>query len=290
LIPFLRLRHATSLQTLETVFFLGVGAVVVAFVLLPRRALLALPALLLATGIAASVEVSRYVAAQARLQKASFVGPDPRWVDHATSDPVAYVYAGEHDWNAAWQTFFWNRRVDRVYDFGRSTLPGPAPQRSLVAAGNGFLTPRDDSRPPVDRAVVASSFEVGGSPIAQPPGVSVGEAGLRLWEYEPPLRLVYRTTGLQANGDIYGGGDGAIVAYSCGRGGTFVVTLLIKTPGTINVLRDGMTWRRLSFATPGSSTIWRGHIPAPPRAGGVCRLDIEPSGLTGTTTFLFQPG
>jgi hypothetical protein len=290
LIPLLRLLHATSLHTLETVFFLGVGGVVVVFVLLPRRALLVLPVLLLAAGIAVSAEASGYVVDQARLQKEEFASPEPRWVNSAADASVAYVYAGERDWNGVWQTLFWNSRVNRVYDFGGSSLPGPVPQHPLVLGPNGTLTVRNDTRSPVHYAVISTTFELDGSSIAQTQGFLFGQAGLRLWRYEPPLRLLYRTTGLLPNGDIYGGGDGAITAYTCAHGGTFIVTLLIKSPGAIAVVRNGQLWRQLTFATASPATVWRGRIPAMPQPGGVCKLEIRPAGLTGTTTFLFQPG
>jgi hypothetical protein len=290
LIPFLRLRHATSLHTLETVFFLGVGVVVVIFALLPRRALPVLPVLLLAAGIAVSTEASTYVAEHARVEKAEFLSPEPRWVNRVADGSVAYVYAGEREWNRAWQTLFWNSRVNRVYDFGRSTLLGPVPQHPLTLGRDGVLTARNDSRPPVRYAVISSTFELDGSPIAQTQGIDVGQAGLRLWRYKPPLRLIYRTTGLLPNGDIYGGGDGAITAYTCARGGTFIVTLLIKSPGAIAVLRNGRLWRQLTFAAPTPATVWRGRIPAAPKPSGICALDIKPAGLTGTTAFVFQPG
>ena len=290
LIPFLRLLHATSLHTLDTVFFLGVGVVVVVFVLLPRRALLILPVLLLAAGIGVSAEASGYVAQQARVQKAEFASPEPRWVNRAATGSVAYVYAGERDWNGAWQTLFWNSRVDRVYDFGGSSVPGPVPQRPLVLGRNGTLSLGDESRSPVHYAVISRTFELDGSPIAQTQGVEVGQAGLQLWRYTPPLRVIYRTAGLLPNGDIYGAGDGTITAYSCSHGGTFIVTLLIKSAGAIAVLRNGQIWRQLTFANPSPTTVWRGRIPAVPRPDGVCKLEVKPAGLTGTTVFLFQPG
>jgi hypothetical protein len=290
LVPLLRLLHATSLHTLELVFFLGVGVVAVLFALLPRRLLLVLPALLLAAGIAVSAEASNYVAAQARLQKAEFASPEPRWVNGAANASVAYVYAGERDWNGAWQTLFWNPRVDRVYDLGGSSLPGPAPQHRLALGPNGTLTVRHDSRGPVHYAVISTTFQLVGSPTAQTQGIAVGQAGLRLWRYTPPLRVIYRTMGLQPDGDIYGGGDGAITAYACSQGGTFILTLLIKSPGAIAVLQNGQLWRRLTFAASSPTTVWRGRIPAAPQPNGVCRLEIKPDGLTGTTAFLFQPG
>ncbi len=290
LIPFLRLLHATSLHTLELVFYVGVGIAVLLFALLPRRALLVLPALLLAAGIAVSAEASGYVAQQARKQKAEFASPEPRWVNRAAAGSVAYVYAGERDWNGVWQTLFWNPRVDRVYDVGGSSVPGPVPQRQLILGPNGTLSPKDAHRSPVRYTVISRTFELDGSPVAETQSVAAGQAGLRLWLFTPPLRAIYRTTGLQPNGDISGGGDGAITAYTCDHGGTFIVTLLIKSPGTIAVRRNGQVWRQLTFAPSSSGAVWRGQIPAVPQQGGVCKLDVVPTGLIGTTAFLFQPG
>ena len=43
LVPFVRLLHESSLQTLELVFYVGAGVAVALFALLPRRLLPALP-------------------------------------------------------------------------------------------------------------------------------------------------------------------------------------------------------------------------------------------------------
>jgi hypothetical protein len=287
LVPFLRLLHATSLHTLEIVFDVGVGAAVLAFALVPRRALLLLPALLLAAGIAVSAEVSGYVSDQAGVEWLKFSSPDPRWVDRAARGEVAYVYDGGREWPGAWQVLFWNRRVGRVYDLEQTTLPGPVPQHPLVLGRDGLLTaPSDRGRPP-RYAVVPSAIALEGTPIAELPRFAYGLPALRLWRFEPPMHLVYRTTGLLPNGDIYPGGDGVISSYMCRHGGTFIVTLLVKSAGPIAVLRDGRLWRTLRFGSPGA--VWRRRVAVGAHTSGFCTLEVKPRGLTGTTVFLFEP-
>lgn len=285
LIPFIELRHASSLQTTELVFYIGAGFAVLLFVLVRSRWLLLLPVLLIVAFVAASVSVSRYVSSQARVQQASFLGPDRRWVDRAAVGPTAYLYDGERDWNGVWQTIFWNRRVDRVYDLLNAEVTGPLPQQQLTIEPDGRLTGGNGTPA---YAVAPGTFGVAGTPVANSGQAGFFQGGLQLWKVAPPLRLVSRALGLKPNGEIDPGGDGQVIGYDCRDGGTFLVTLLVKEPQTIVLARNGLSWRTLSFRTPQT---WHGRLPAgPPRPEGICTLDIHPTGLLGTTVLTFEPG
>jgi hypothetical protein len=278
LIPLLELLQNTSSRTLEAVYYTSAGLAVLAFVLLPRRALTAVPALLLAAGIAASVEVSTYVADRGRGAQVAFLGPDRHWIDRAADGPVAYVYSGE-EWPGVWHSIFWNRKIQRVYYLDEK-VEGPLPQTRLVA-GNPPL------RPPY--AVASMSVSIFGEPVAQldTPGL---RTTMRLWRIEPPLRVLGRTVGVLPNGDINGGERAKLTGYSCERGGIFFVTLLIKAvPVEIRLLRDGEPYRTLNLETAPSDGVWRGQIPALPSPDGTCTLEIVPTGLTGSTQLKFQP-
>jgi hypothetical protein len=278
LVPFIRLLHASSADTMEIVFFVGAGVAVALFALVPRRFVGLLPALLLACFVAASVSVSGYVADQAKAQQARFLGPDPGWVDHAATGPTAYLYDGEPDWTGVWETIFWNPRIDRVLDLPGALVPGPLPQREVDVAPDGrFDGPRF--------VVASTTFTFFGTKLAEVRQVGIQQAGLDLWRLDPPARLSTATTGILADGQVAAGGA-TLRAYGCTRG-DFVLTLLVKQPQTVDVMRNGDLFERLDLTTPPPDGVWRGRIPAVPQ-DGVCELELRPSGLLGTTVFLFE--
>ena len=276
LIPLYKLLLATSPDTLVAVYSAVAAAAAVAFALAPRRILRVTPALLLVALAAASVVSSRFVTEQARAQQARFLGSDPRWIDQHARGSVAYVYDGEPDWNRVWETLFWNERVDRVYDLS-GEVPGPLPQSSVEVQPDGtvFLPP-----------------SAGPSPfVAAPPAITLvgrqAAAGkLVLWRIDQPLRVSTKATGLQEEGDIYAHTVGRLVAYGCTRG-TFLLTLLIKEPETIELRVNGELVRRLSYSAPRPDTVWRGRLPVT-GTGATCTLEVAPSGLVGTTVFSFE--
>jgi hypothetical protein len=283
LIPFIRLLHASSVRTVEVVFYAAAGVVVLLFALVPRRWVALLPALLLVALVAASVSVTGYVADQARAQQIRFLGPDPRWIDHAASGRTAYLYDGEPDWTGVWETVFWNRRIDRVLDLPGTLVPGALPQRPVTVAPDGRLGGAGDARD----VVASTTFTLVGRKVAQIQQAGIQQAGLEVWRVAPPARLATHTAGILANGDVAAGGA-TLTAYACARG-TFVLTLLVKQPQTVELSRNGTVFERLDFSQtlpPGG--VWRGRVPALP-ASGRCELELKPSGLLGTTVFLYEP-
>ena len=281
LVPFLRLRNSSSLGTTEIVFYLGFGLAVLAFALVPRRLLRALPALLLAAFVTASISVSGYVADQARAQQTRFLGPEPAWIDRAADGATAYVYDGEPDWTGVWETIFWNRRIDRVYDLPGALVPGPLPQRELPVRPDGKL----DGAGPVRYAVASSTFTFFGSKVGGVRQIGIEQAGLDLWRLDPPTRISTHTAGVLANGDVAAGGA-TLLAYACGRG-DFLLTLLVKQPQMVEVTRNGEPFEQLDFTTLPPDGVWRGRVPAVPR-DGACEIGLRPSGLLGTTVFIFE--
>jgi hypothetical protein len=296
--PLYNLLTASSLATLELVFFAAVAVAITVFAVVPRPALIALPIILMAALTASSIAASRYVADQSRRRQQTFLGPDPRWIDHAGGKKVAYLFQTGDDWVGVWETVFWNRSVERVYDLGAANVFGPMPQQQLVLHPDGHLTQRD-GRPVVADYVVSTSGVVAsepalayaGQPIAKTIQPGSQHTGLVLWRIDPPLRLrlAFRLAGLKPNGDIYPGGNGRITAYTCDKA-VFRITLLIKQPQTVTILRNGKLYRQLRFRSPQPNQPWRGVIPAQPRPGqGTCTLDVHPDGLIGTTIFQAEP-
>ena len=293
LIPLWKLRQATSLHTLELVFSIATAVVVLMFVLLPRRLLVVLPLLLLAAFSVASVSASLYLRDEAAQQRADFLGPDPSWVDHAAGGSAVYIYDGEPNWDAVWHTLFWNDKIRWIYDLPEVAVPGPVPQRGVFLAPSGRLTPTDGDADSAGYAVISSAYTLIGSPLAQIAQNGLEQAGLRLWRIQPPLRISTHVFGLRGNGDLDPGGEGTLLAYGCKTGYHFLVTLLVKTPTTIELLRNGRLYRRLKYSSPQANEVWRGRIPTIEGAGpaaGTCRLQLRSSGLIGTTVFGIERG
>jgi hypothetical protein len=289
LIPLYKLVQNSSPGTLVAVYSAVAAAAAVAFAVLPLRASRALPVLLLVAFAAASVVSSRFVVDQAQAQQRMFLGPDPRWIDHAADNRTVYLYDGEPSWNGVWETLFWNDRIDRVYDLSDYDVPGPLPQVHVQVEGDGtvFVPPSDRGDP---RFAVASTwFVLAGERVAQIEQQGLRQAGLVLWKLDGPLRAVSLESGLQLNGDIYAHDRANLVAYGCTRG-TFRLTLIIKGPQTIDVLLDGKVLRHLDYPSPSPEEVWRGELPVSGHDGGACTFEVVSSGLLGTTVFTFDRG
>ncbi len=152
IVPLLHLRELSSLHTTELVLGIGVAAAAFLFVIVPRRALLVLPALVGLALVGGSVSASREVVAQAKAQQLRLIGPERRWIDKRATGPVAYVYDGGSYWNTVWETLFWNRRVESVLDLPDNVVPGPCPRRGSrcgrTASSPTRPAPRSDRRSP----------------------------------------------------------------------------------------------------------------------------------------------
>jgi hypothetical protein len=283
-IPLYEFRSVTSTTATFGLLAGGVALLGTLFVLLPRRLLVVLPILVGALLVGASVAVSRKVVTESDAQRALYAGPVRRWVDAATPGPVSYLYDQQTPANEVWQTLFWNRSIEGVYDLPPSLVSGPLPQRALRIAPSGLVSDLDGNplRPPY--AIASQRFALVGEPLSYSPR-SADPAGYAVWRVSPPLRVASQTSGLDASGDIPPGTAAVVTAYGCSRG-AFRLTLLAKEPGEITISLDGRRVRRRSFAGPGQ---WRLALPVTGRPA-VCRLTIQGTGLVGTTQVGFVPG
>ncbi len=284
LIPLYRLSTSTSLDTAAQVYAAVAGALALVVAFAPRRQLrLAMPVVLVVAFALASVVSSRFVAQQARAQQLSFLGPDPSWADDAGAKRAAYLYDGETSWPGVWETLFWNARVDRVYDLGDVQVPGPIPQTQIEVQEDGSVTGLPAGRKKAKYAVASTWIELAGRRVAQVAQQGLTQAGLTLWKLDGTLRVRSRFFGLQPNGDIYGPTTGTLVAYDCGTG-AFRITLIVKQEESVEIRLDGKVVRRLQFSSP--TTV---HLDFPlDHRVGACRLDVTPTGLLGTTVFMFD--
>jgi hypothetical protein len=257
-----------------------VAASVLAFVVLPRRALWLLPVALGIVLAASSVAVSRYVASEAREQRTAFFGTaSPDWVDDSANGPVSYLYDGEPNWNAVWSYVFWNRDIRRVYRLESARrIPGPLPQQSVDPFPLGQVGDDEESR----FTLAATSFTFDGAALATVEQVGLIQRGLVLWEVPAPPRLRTILTGVQGSGDIYG--PASITAFGC-TGGSFELTLVAKgSPVGVRLESGPQVFERT--LAPGE--VWRPSVPVPETA--ICSLAIAPGGIVGSTRIEYVPG
>jgi hypothetical protein len=140
-------------------------------------------------------------------------------------------------------------------------------------------------RSPAQFAVAPVNYAFAGTEIASAPQVGTDRQGLGLWKLDPPLRLSTITSGLMPNGDV----DGVAVlnVYGCDSG-VFDVVLLAKQPQTVRVVVNGRLARRIAFTTPTVSHLRFAISPSALGNRRICRLELHPSGLLGTTRLAFD--
>ncbi len=251
--------------------------VLAAFLYLPRRlAVVALPAVTLATLVAASVVAARDLRAAADGQRLDVVGARPDWIDHATDQHVAYVYGGEQFWGVVWLERFWNRRIDSVITLGGLPVPGPISQTAAVLGPTGEL-------PTQDRFVVAPDrFSFVGTPIAHLTQQGLDTSGLTLWRLAGVPRVSTITNGVQPNGDMTRAAT--VSVYGC-TSGALQLTLIPKATDRLRIFLNG----RVALDRPIAGLSWTGTVPVPrslaPRR---CLFTILPRPLLGSTRIAFS--
>jgi hypothetical protein len=181
--------------------------------------------------------------------------------------PVDFLYAGERSWSGggpAWTNLFWNDRIERLDElFGASVAGANAAHRDSVARDGRVV----GSSPMTLPYVVASTrLQLAGRKIW------ASYAGLVLWQIDPPLRIVTRTTGIDpASGVLEGRAD--LIAYRC-RGGTARVALLSPDTRVVHLVGAGAPAQKVSLT---AGVPWQGDvaIPAPARPGTrACELSL----------------
>jgi hypothetical protein len=264
LIPLWRLHIRAPGVSLEATLAVLAAVAALAFVLLPRRRLPLLPALLFITFAVVSISASRVVSARATLTQAGTLGPEPRWVDEAADRPTAYLYTGDIYWTSVWQTAFWNRRLRSVYDL-QALVPGAIPQRFVEPADDGVLA--DGSGRPVRAPYVVSSISV------RVAGRRAGNArnGIVLWRAAQPVRLEWWARNIRFDGTIERAAH--VLAYAC-RGGSLRLRLVAPEGGTVVVRREDRVWARRKLDR---WERWNVTVPTQPRAPlgtSRCTFDI----------------
>ena len=239
-----------QLGSYDVVVWSFAAVAVLAFALLPRRLLVAIPVALGLLFVVMSISVSRYVAKEASVLETAFFGEsDPEWIDAAAQGDVAYFYDGEPHWNAVWSHVFWNRKLRKVYVLAKAQrVPGPLPQRARRTvpgrrARRGLAARGSSARRRRSRSPERRSRRSRRSASART-GSRCGAARAR-----SSCRRV--RAGVQGSGDIYG--PASMTVYGC-RGGTFELTLIAKgSPVTVRLDNGHVTQER----TLAPEEIWR---------------------------------
>jgi hypothetical protein len=260
------------LHSVSPVTVVTVGAVVslLAFALVPRRAVLVLPLLVLAALTANSVVADNEIKGLVDTSRAEVVGSPANWIDRAADGGVTYLYDGESYWNGVWQERFWNRRIDRILSVRPASVPGPLGQTEISVPPNGLLPTRD-------RYIVATDRHTFfGTPVAQ-----LAPTGLTLWRLDGPTRLSTSESGVLPNGDIVG--PATINVYDC-RNGRLELTLLPKATKTVQILLDHQPVLRQAISGEAAHVAVSVPPSSKPR---VCSFTVVPEQLLGSTRIAF---
>ena len=263
------LRRTTSLATLEIVFFVGVGAAILVFALVPAAARPAPARARLrrarrriggrratgggsGTGSPVDLPRARTLAGSTTRQEArsgccSPAGPAGSACGSRCSGTGGSN--GSTDWTA--------QASSARCRHGRSVCAGTVCSSAATARCS---RPDTSSR----RSARCRAYPH----TTSPGGWSRRSVGRRArWEAGRSGAWSRRSVsppghaGVEPNGDIYASGDGHLVAFGCHPGGSFLVTLLIKEPQTVTILRNGAPYRRLRFRSPSPNQPWRASIP-----------------------------
>jgi hypothetical protein len=271
---------AGLLRTTPALGWIAAAGIAALVVLLPRRLLAVVPALLVVLFAAGSVIATDEAADASGRLRDQLLGPERTWVDGAADGPTVHVYGGDAHWNAVWEHAFWNRRITSAATIYDTMIPGAMPQAKLTIRPDGTTTPSREAR----YAIVPIGIELAGNAVAEAPQQETAQRALVLWRLDEPLRFRSRVTGIQANGDVYSGGR--LTVWDCHEGRRFLVTLLGKVDAPIEILQDEQV-RRTVRIPPGESQFL--GIPARPRReGGVCVFDVRSPGIFGTTQFRYE--
>ena len=273
----------------ELVWSVAVVGVLLATVLLPRRALawlaVGIVAALAATSIAAQLELEDSTGTH----RAAFFGNASRsWIDGVADGPVLFLYDDAQLWNDVWHQAFWNERLTAVAALpGRTSLPGLPGGRAprLRVLSDGGLVRADGTQIRERLIVTGSRLTVRGERVA-----TIREDGfagpLMLWRTNGRPALELRATGMGQSG--YVTKRARVKVFSCDRGA--LEFTLFSEGGARKVTLFTPGFGRATIGIPPSRR-WSGSIGAPhPSADGSCVFDIVPGGIVRLTRLDFVRG
>lgn len=274
-VPLLWVREQTSEQTLELVVWGGAALLLALLVVVPRRFVWTLPALVLVALCLASTAATREVTQNVAFDRENLVGGDRRWIDDAARRPVGVLFAGGAV-NALWHLLFWNERVETVH-----VLEGFEPEGYLPRSD--VVTPRPDGTLPGVRErllVTPAPVAMIGQRVARVTQRLYEPGGLVLWRIRPPARLDSFTAGVRENGDMHE--PARLTAWDC-QAGRLELTLLPKLSTRVELRVNGETVRTLPLRGEAfvNTTVF------PPPGAEMCLFEVIPDSLLGSTRFEF---
>jgi 4-amino-4-deoxy-L-arabinose transferase-like glycosyltransferase len=272
LLPWWRLQDTliTLPQVQPTVV---VGAIVAAllFLVVPRRAALVLPLLVLCYFALEQdpIESSAHGVRQASVGSLfqGITNPHRDWIDRAVGRGanVTVVTPGTFDRRfTVWQNEFFNRSVDAVDNIGPEPLPGNFPETRLTLDRSTGLLRGADGKPARAGYVLAdaSTIALAGTRITADDG-----RGMVLLRVNGPLRTESLVDGLYP-GDTWSGRTARYTRFGC-TGGTVAVTLqsdeaLFSGPNLVTARVDDRPAGRASVPPTGETVL---TVPLRPRDG-----------------------
>jgi hypothetical protein len=280
-VPLLWFKERWGEANLELVFWIGAAVALAAFALVPRRALLVLPAIALAVLVIASATSTREVIQNVAYDQQFLVGGRHSWIDQAARDrPAAYLYAGEMPVNIVWHQVFWNEDLEGVYALG--ALPEAAlPMATIVQPDAEGRLVRPDGSVPTERYMAAvRSVELVGEPVDEVPIGYGNLRSLRLWRLDGPPRIKSILTGVREAGDMHE--PAAMRVWDCAHG-RLQLTLLFKLSTRVDLRVNGRLVRTLR---PHGRDFVNTEVRGPPGAS-TCLFQVIPDSLLGSTRFEF---
>ena len=214
-----------ALSDVDLVVLAGCVVAGVAFLFVPRRYALVLPALVLvyfAVSQHPIVAEHRYRAAQHLFGGITNAHRD--WIDRAvgrTAD-VGLVWTGRTDKFTVWENEFFNRNVGTIYTTGPAVPGGLAQTPVVVDRRTGYLRRADGTLVRSQYALTDASLELQGRLAAED-----AKKQMFLYRLDGPLRQLAFIGGLYP-GDTWSGKHVTYVRHDC-RGGTLSVGLQSDT-------------------------------------------------------------
>jgi len=279
IVPLWNVQDEIGLQRLDDVVLLGGILAAAAFMLIPRRWALALPAFVL---VYFAVAIQPIHAGPHGIEQAAagalYEGISGRrdWIDDAVDgDDVAVLYTGLPHRFTVLQNEFFNRSVGRVYT-SSGHMDGGLPETPVTVDDRTGEVRRLDGSVIRERYVLTDgSVSLDGMPVATDPRL-----GLTVYRTNGPLVSTTRVTGVYS--DQWSGPEVTYRRMRC-RGGSLAVTVegdpsLSEEPQTV-VATSG---RRRVVATVPPRELATLVVPLEPRAG-VCfvRFAVSPTRVPG---------
>ena len=283
IVPLWNLQDETGLPRLDDAVLVAGLAAGAAFLLLPRRRLVVLPAAVLAYFVLATYPITRgehgmEVAGAGALFQG--IGGERDWIDRAAGEEdVAVLYTGLPDRFTVLQNEFFNRSVGPVYTTS-GPMDGGLPETAVtVDEETGEVRRADGSVVRAAFALTDSSVTLDGDPVARDPRLP-----LTLYRVHGPLISTTFVEGVY--NDQWSGPEVSYRRLRC-RGGTLRVTL--ENDGG---LFEGLQWvRAFSPSDAAAPTEVSRHrpgergtleVPLVP-VEGVCtvRFEVSPTEVPG---------